>query len=539
MKKKFLALLTSLALVSSLVIGCGKQENTDGATDAASQEESVQETAESEKASIELTGTLDFGWAVDHISDEDFGEMAQILDDEAIEDLPGDSRFQRVYGDLSMEVSVWDLLSVGEGNKDYNDYGTVIVTGSGKTKTVFPEVRHGRCPAVNADFDENTMWLVGEAISENGVYAEIPYLFTIDSAGAELIYAVDPVLVQNKLLEMLSVESDDSTISFNYDGDKLYSIDNPGNVTNICLGDHISYYLNSGNDLMVKVTPGIKVSGNDDISYDNMPTFIATVVPSMGSEGVYDDFELKALSALSYNKVDLDNPTALDDAISSAIFKSNAGVYYEGELAAEGHILMSSEEEGPQVKAYVLSMYGEYEFQNGNFVKCAGSGAIPTVITFVLNDSKEYTIVSYEEAEDGSDFVPSIKKMFPEDLWARCISIEEDDMSELEKMERGYAEEYVESIGRENAEIGDYADFEYTYDDAYNVSEKAANAMLEAQSTDPLVGKCPMWYANREVVEEGIRYLYKKEYDEAAKKVIFSKVEQESGKVVESAEYDA
>ena len=147
--------------------------------------------------------------------------------------------------------------------------------------------------------------------------------------------------------------------------------------------------------------------------------------------------------------------------------------------------------------------------------------------------------MSYEEAEDGSDFVPSIKKMFPEDLWARCISIEEDDMSELEKMERGYAEEYVESIGRENAEIGDYADFEYTYDDAYNISEKAANAMLEAQSTDPLVSKCPMWYGDREVVEEGIRYIYKKEYDETAKKVIFSKVEQESGKVVESAEYDA
>ena len=41
-----------------------------------------------------------------------------------------------------------------------------------------------------ADFDEKTMWLVGEAISENGVYAEIPYLFTIDSAGAEIIYVV-------------------------------------------------------------------------------------------------------------------------------------------------------------------------------------------------------------------------------------------------------------------------------------------------------------------------------------------------------------
>ena len=463
MKKKILVLLASLSLVSTLVAGCGQQGAFDGASDVssdASESSSTVAEEETKEASIELKGTLDYGWAVDHISDEDFAEMSQILEDEKIEDLSNDSRFQRVYGDLSMEVSVWDLLSVGEGNKDYNDYGTVIVTESGKTKTVFPDVRHGRCPAVSVDYDDNTMWLVGEAISENGVYAEIPYYFSIGSDGSEMIYAVDPVLVQEKLLGMLTLNVTEDKISFSNKGNALYEIDNPGNVESICIGDHISYTLNENNDLIVKVTPGIKVSGNLEADYENMPTIVGTLVPTMGSDGVYNDFEIKALSALSYNQVSLDNPTALDDAISSAILKSNAGVYAQGELAAEGHILMSSEEDGPQIKAYCLAMYGEYEFENDNFIKCSGSGAIPTVITFVLNDSKEYTLVSYEEAEDGSNFIPSVKRLFPEDLWARCITIEEDDYNELKKIERGYAEEYVSSIGREDAKVGDYGDFE-------------------------------------------------------------------------------
>lgn len=537
MKKKIVSGLLSVMMIV-MAVGCGSQVNEDAAADSSSVEASVDETVNN-IPEIKLEGTLEYGWATDHISDEDYGEMSNILEKEEIAELDDDSRFQRVYGDLSMEVSVWDLLSVGEGNKDYNDYGTVVVTGSGKYKTAYPEVRHGRCPAVGVDYDDNTMWLVGEAISENGVHAEIPYYFSIGTDKSEMIYAVDPVLVQEKLLEMITLNVTEDKISFNSDGNNLCEINNPGDVESICIGDHISYTLNAGNDLIVKVTPGIKTTGSSEADYENMPTIIGTLVPTMGSDGVYNDFEIKALSALAYNQVSLDNPTALDDAISSAILKSNAGMYSQGELAAEGHILMSSEEDGPQVKAYCLAMYGEYEFQNGNFVKCSGSGAIPTVITFVLNDSKEYTLVSYEEAEDGSNFVPSIKRMFPEDLWARCITTDEDDFNELNKLERGYAQEYVSGIEREDAEVGDYADFEYEYDSDYGIPEEVSNEISEVQSSNSFINRCPMWYGYREAIEEGIRYVYKKEYDKTENKIIFSKVDYETGEVVESEEFSA
>ncbi len=540
MKRKVVSLFTGLFMVMSVISGCGKQEAVEAPQEAASTAETSQEAEEVvKKPEINIKGTLEFGWAVDHISDEDFAEMSEILEKEAIKDIANDSRFQRVYGDLNMEVSAWDLLSTGEDNKDYNDYGTIIVTDSGKTKTIFPEVRHGRCPSVDVNYNDNTMWLVGEAISEKGVHAEIPYYFKVDGGNAEMIYVVDPVLAQDYFVQNMSLNVSDEKISFVYDGDSIYDIANTGTIENICIGDHISYGFNRNNDLLIKVTPGVKNVSSDELSYENMPTFVGTVVPVMGSEGVYSDFEIKGLSVLSYNQVELDNPMALDDAISSAILKTNSANFAQGELEAEGHILMDSEEDGAQIKAYILSMFGEYEFENGNFVKCSGTGVIPAVVTFVLNDAKEFTLVSYEEPEDGSNFVPSVKALFPEDLWARCITIEDEDRNELTKLERGYAEEYVSSIGRENAGVGDYADFEYIYDGEYGISDEAGNKLLDALNSNNFIKNCPMWYGDREVIEEGIRYKYSKTYDKTDNKVIFSKNNYDTDEVVESAEYSA
>ena len=125
------------------------------------------------------------------------------------------------------------------------------------------------------------------------------------------------------------------------------------------------------------------------------------------------------------------DPITLDDAIIAAIFEEGKR-YSEGEASCEGHILMDKVEAKNQVICYLLTMYGNYEFENGNFVKCSGSGVIPAVLTFEQTDGK-YTLLYYNEPEDGSNYVESIKDLFPENLWARCITIEEDDRIELER----------------------------------------------------------------------------------------------------------
>lgn len=229
-------------------------------------------------------------------------------------------------------------------------------------------------------------------------------------------------------------------------------------------------------------------------------------------------------------------PTSLDDALALAVLEYNSEFFTDGEVSGEGHIMMDSDETDGEVKCYCLTVFGRYEFQDGNFVRCAGNGVIPTVITLSLNDEGEYSLVSFKEAEDGSEFVPSIKENFPEALWSRCITIEDDDRNELDRQERAYAEEYLSQIGREDVEIGEYADFEHKIFSDFGVSDDVSNALLDVESGD-LDNKYPMWIGEREVLEDGVRIIYRKELNEKEKEVTYSKIDYESGEVLESTVY--
>ena len=231
----------------------------------------------------------------------------------------------------------------------------------------------------------------------------------------------------------------------------------------------------------------------------------------------------------------------LDETIGNGIIILCNNLYKAGETQGEGHILMDQDEpdENGEIKCYVLETFGAFEFQDGNFVECEGSGVIPAVVTVRKNDDGKYEFVSMVEAEDGSGFVDSIKENFPEALWSRCITIEDDDRNELEKQKRSYAEEYLATIGREDAEVGDYSDYEHTLLTDEGVSVDVSNKMLDVQSGDGIEFFCPMWIGEREVLDENVRYTYKTEYDRDKKQIIFSKVLYETGEVLETSTYDA
>ncbi len=252
----------------------------------------------------------------------------------------------------------------------------------------------------------------------------------------------------------------------------------------------------------------------------------------------------EAAAETSVETIEPARPTSLDDAIGLAVLEFNEeryGAEGTGEASGEGHILMDKDGDdasGEQV-CYCLAMFGKYEFQDGNFVKCAGSGVIPTVITLDINEEGEYNLVSYKEAEDGNDFVDSIKENFPEKLWSRCITVEDDDANELERQERAYAEEYLSQIGREDAEIGSYADYEHPIATDLGISEEVSNKLIDIVSGDTFEKNCPYWFGEREVLEDNVRYIYKVEYDEKAKEITYSKTDYETGEVIESSVYDA
>ncbi len=235
------------------------------------------------------------------------------------------------------------------------------------------------------------------------------------------------------------------------------------------------------------------------------------------------------------------NPTSLDDALTIAIFEYNEKLFAGGELSTEGHIMMDKDEDaetGNQI-CYCLATFGKYEFQNGNFVRCAGNGVIPTVITLSPTDGGEYSTVSYVEAEDGNDFVDSIKENFPEKLWSRCITIEDEDAAELDRQEMSYVDEYLGSIGREDAPVGDYADFDYKIPTDLGISEEVSNKLVDVESSESFESNFTIGFGDREVIEDGVRYVYKKEYDSDKKVVTYEKINYETKEVIESSAYDS
>ena len=225
-----------------------------------------------------------------------------------------------------------------------------------------------------------------------------------------------------------------------------------------------------------------------------------------------------------------------DHAVSEAILTQNAEWFTGEECQAEGHIILSVEETDDILTVYALTMYGEYAFQNVDyFIKSAGTGVIPAVLTFDLRISSNNGFRSMELPEDGSGYTESVKRMFPEYLWDRVLSIQEEDRAALTEMERSYAERYLEAMGRD-AVIGDYADVGHTYLTDHGISVEVSNKMLEYEKN---MGPYPGWHGTTETIEDGVRYLYSVFVDEEVNQIIYEKRVFDTLETVEKFVYDA
>lgn len=221
--------------------------------------------------------------------------------------------------------------------------------------------------------------------------------------------------------------------------------------------------------------------------------------------------------------------------VGEAIIEQSRVMYPGYECAAEGHIILDTKEQDGILSVYAQTMYGEYQFHNEDyFVKSAGSGVIPCILEFLVNEKGAYKLYAVQWPEDGERYVQSIQEMFPENLWDTCISPSEEVREELKVQEQSYAESYVKKLGR-TARIGDYADFDYILLTETGVSVEASNRMSEQEKYLP---GYPDWVGSQELIEDGVRYVYLKKVDPQTGKVIFTKSEYQTGSVVESHEFD-
>ncbi len=214
---------------------------------------------------------------------------------------------------------------------------------------------------------------------------------------------------------------------------------------------------------------------------------------------------------------------SLDNMVSNALLSDNKGKYADGECITEGHIILGSEVKKNETFVYALTMYGEYGFQDGNFVKVSGSGTIPAVIVFAENDG----FVRIDWPKDGSKYVESIKELFPKEYHNRVLSIKDKDTEELEKQERVYAKDYLTKIGRK-AEIGDYGDFEHPLLTHKGVSVQVSNMLLSKNYAN-----YPYWIGNQEKIEDSIRYVYEMNYDKNTNQIFLEKYTYDAKEVIE------
>lgn len=225
--------------------------------------------------------------------------------------------------------------------------------------------------------------------------------------------------------------------------------------------------------------------------------------------------------------------TDLDEAVGMAVLSTNADKYATQECVAEGHILLEQEQEDTKTTVYALTMYGEYGFENGAFIKGSGSGLIPAVMTFSYDEKNGYVLEDCRYPMDGGYYVSSIQELFPEKYWDRCVVHRDDDIEELTRQERIYARDYLNRIGR-TAEIGDYVGNLLLTD--VGVSVEVSNHLVELEK-DLLYGY-PYWIGNLEKLEDGVRYVYEMSLDKKAGEIIYTKSVYDTKEVVEQIRID-
>lgn len=222
----------------------------------------------------------------------------------------------------------------------------------------------------------------------------------------------------------------------------------------------------------------------------------------------------------------------ISQLVADAILSDNADLYYKSECSAEGHKILGRSLSGNRLKVYALTTFGNYGFQNDMFIKVSGSGAIPAVLTFEKGGS-DYKLLEIEYPRDGTEYIKSIKRMFP--LKYRMAALNCDSATdELAAQERSYAEQYLQSIGRD-AMIGEYRDLDTVLLTDLGVSVEVSNRL----SGNKDLGEYPFWVGTSEYLENGNRYVRSCSYDEKAGQIIYSTFEKQTGEVTECFVFDA
>ena len=241
-----------------------------------------------------------------------------------------------------------------------------------------------------------------------------------------------------------------------------------------------------------------------------------------------------AVCFLTNPKSDLkDSNPELDSAVSQAILDINSTKeLYNAECLAEGHIIYGIEEDGDNVTVYLLEEFAGFGFKNGYFMEQTGHRT-PAVYTFSKIDDA-YTLTDYEYPLDGESYTDSIREMFPKEYHSRILDYNEKDNADMWEQCVAYAEAYLKKIGRE-AEVRDYSEVPHIFLTDLGVSVEISNGIIENKT----IAHYDSDIGNYEKLEDGVRFIYRTDFDEEKNLIIFTREIYATGEITEKIEIDA
>jgi hypothetical protein len=143
--------------------------------------------------------------------------------------------------------------------------------------------------------------------------------------------------------------------------------------------------------------------------------------------------------------IEIGSEKEINEAISNYITDYYAHILTNANKVFEAHKVYAIEQKDELINVYIYILFEGYAFAYGKFgFSCGGKN--PALIV-LRKDKDKFTVAKFQQPEDGSEYGPSIKRMFPRKYAKEAMSDESRDLG-LEAQIKLKAKEWLKSQGR-------------------------------------------------------------------------------------------
>lgn len=217
---------------------------------------------------------------------------------------------------------------------------------------------------------------------------------------------------------------------------------------------------------------------------------------------------------------------SLHEAVGKMLQDKADAAFGDAECAVESHRIISAFAKNGKTEVSVLTTTGGYRFVNGNLIRLNEMDIEPAIVLLVKNTEGNYEVEHADFANIGMETDAALRAMFIKQTAEKVLNNVNTFREDLKNQEKQAANAYLKSIGRTCA-VGTFADYPVIHLTSKGVALETVDKIL----AEPKLKSYPDWIGNQEVLEEGIRYVYKTAYQDTDQTILFQKTEYQSEEI--------